>query len=193
MILVCCYLMFYMVYAYPKITNYKRDTIYKNNILTKSEVLNITDEYNLGFYCRNDTCVQVKNPDIFPFVNFPDENGNLSNYIIESCTYNNAMLGNCRNFTTNLEGILYSTLCSSNSECFSDKCVNSYCVFNDELVSSCDSIYISPSIFTERHSYMHCGRVLNEPCENDDECSSKKCNENRVCELYTDGPYDNEG
>ncbi|KAG4108850.1 hypothetical protein H8356DRAFT_1285538 [Neocallimastix lanati (nom. inval.)] len=113
------------------------------------------------------------------------KNGNETSYIIETCTYDNAILGNCRNFNDTLEGKHYSTICTKNSECLSDRCVNGFCVFNDlNPVTCCVTVYTHKFLKAKPESHMHCGKALDEPCRSSDECSSKLCGEDG---LYSDG------
>ncbi|ORY27154.1 hypothetical protein LY90DRAFT_674412 [Neocallimastix californiae] len=83
---------------------------------------------------------------------------------------------NCRNFNDTLEGKHYSTICTKNSECLSDRCVNGFCVFNDlNPVTCCVTVYTHKFLKAKPESHMHCGKALDEPCRSSDECSSKLC------------------
>jgi len=56
------------------------------------------------------------------------------------------------------------------------------------------SIYTPPSLFAKKDSYMRCGKRDKAPCNSNDECSFKECDEiYGVCQLYTNGPSDSDG
>jgi len=87
-----------------------------------------------------------------------------------------------------------STKCTTDSQCLSNKCIDNFCVFNKETpIVHCDNIYTPNTLFSRRSSYMYCGKSYTEPCETDDEYSSRKCSEDKTCNSQTQGPSDSEG
>ena len=187
-------------YTYDNITSFEYYNnfvyTYENKHSTKNELLELKNEYYSAFYCKNDICVRADNQYNNKFIEFPDENGNIKLYIIYTCTYDNIKLKNCFSGSCAVyNDIEYyiSYECNSNSECLSNKCFNNYCVYNDEEpIVHCDNIYIQPSLFKKESSYIYCGKVAEDTCKINDECSSKKCN-NGYCEMQLEGPSDGDG
>ncbi|KAL6632494.1 hypothetical protein U3516DRAFT_792291 [Neocallimastix sp. 'constans'] len=86
------------------------------------------------------------------------------------------------------DGKLFYTNCTSNSDCLSNKCLKSVCVFNDDNpIVHCDDIYLGGG-----RSYMHCGKPYHDTCKTDNECSSRICFEDNTCNLQRKGPSDSE-
>jgi len=86
-----------------------------------------------------------------------------------------------------------SSICKNDSDCLSNKCVNNFCVFNDETpIEHCDDIYTEPGFLRFRSSYMYCGKAAGDSCKDNNECSSKKCLSN-ICNTQYKGSNDNEG
>ena len=57
--------------------------------------------------------------------------------------------------------------CNNYSQCLYDKCVNGYCIFNENApVVHCNNIYLGL-----RKSYMYCGKAFNDKCNFENECS----------------------
>jgi len=139
-----------------------------NKVLSKNDVLKITNEYHLNFYCKNDICVSTYHDCRNPYIEIPNENGNLTKYITDTCQYNDIKLNKCN-----------SEKCTSDSECLSNKCINNHCVFNDETpIVHCNSIYTS-----NESTFMHCGKPYNDNCKFNYECSSMLCNNNGFCSM----------
>ena len=180
----CIIFYFQIVCAYYK----------KKPILTKDEVLKLTDAKPIKYYCKNNLCTYVQNNIQDPFAIFFDENEEATSYIIETCTYDNAILGNCPNITKTIEGKYYSTICTENSDCLSDRCVNGFCVFNDlNPVICCVNVYTFTWLSGKPDSHIHCGKALNEPCHSNDECSSEICSKNGLCLFSNYTPSDSDG
>jgi len=117
-------------------------------MISKQEVLNITNEYYISYYCKNDICKFLDYNYSKSIINFPDEDGNLNEYIIDTCTYDSIESNTCN--------VLKQ--CNKDKECFYNKCFKNYCMFNNNNnITHCDDIYISPSLFKDRSSYMYCG------------------------------------
>ncbi|ORX49593.1 hypothetical protein BCR36DRAFT_450133 [Piromyces finnis] len=181
-------LSFYLILYFQLVYNFD---LPENTILSKNEVLNITDNPGIKFYCRSDVCIYIGSNYRPNFIDFPSENGTLKTYILETCLYENAILGYC-DTKLNYPNITYSTSCNNHSECFSNKCINNFCVYNDDNpIIACDSIYIYNPPFSSSSTYMNCGKDYKESCINDDECSSLCCNKFNRCSEYMKGPLDN--
>jgi len=156
--------------------------MYKNNI-SINEVLNITNEYYISYYCKNNICVLTSYNYINSYIEIPDKKDNLIKYITDTCNYDDIIINKCH----------YITKCNSDNECLSNKCYKNHCMFNNETqIIRCDNIYMGPTLFNERSSYMHCGKPFNEKCNNNNECSSKKC-VNSYCNQQNNGPNESEG
>ncbi|OUM57132.1 hypothetical protein PIROE2DRAFT_65176, partial [Piromyces sp. E2] len=167
-ILLYCFIIFSMHY------------VNANRILSREEVLKIKNEYYISYYCKNDKCVETNYDYRDYFIEIPDDNGNLIKYITRACTYNDIKLEKC----------ISTEKCITDSQCLSNRCIDNYCAFNDKTpVVHCDSIYVPPSLLKSRSSYMYCGKAYLDTCENNDECSSKKCIEG-YCNKQKDGPHE---
>ncbi|KAL6612695.1 hypothetical protein U3516DRAFT_548880 [Neocallimastix sp. 'constans'] len=151
-----------------------------NKVKSKEEVLKINDEYYISFYCKNETCILVDFDYTDSFIEFPDENGEITTYIVDTCTYDNIKLNNC-----------FSKKCTTDIQCLSNKCIDEHCAFNEETpIVHCDDIYVKSGC--NRSSYMHCGKPYGDLCKVDDECSSKCCIEG-TCRIQSYGPSDSNG
>jgi len=163
--------------------------------LKKNELLELKDEYYVAYYCKDDICVKADYEYRKIFIEFPDKNGNIKLYNIYTSINDNAKLNKYSNVTCNIyDNIRYcvSYECTTDSECLSNKCINNYCVFNEETpLVHCDDIYIQPSLFKKRSSYIYCGKAANDICENNDECSFKQCYDG-ICLQQEKGPSDSE-
>jgi len=143
-----------------------------------------------NYYCRKDDCVTISNDydGIKPYIQLPDENGNVKNYIVRSFPYDEKLkkLSYYADFIdySNLDyGVeILSLKCNNDSECLYNKCIDNHCVFNDEAqVVHCDTIYNFFALF--EYSYIHCGKGYHDPCNKNNECSSKKCMEGSCSSL----------
>jgi len=159
-----------------------KELIYTYDEKTAISKSALTSKPGWNYYCRKDDCVTISNDydGIKPYIQLPDENGNVKNYIAYSCTYDDKLkkLVDCVNrykYTSFDYGVEYlSVLCKNDSECLYNKCIDNHCVFNDEAqVVHCDTIYNFFALF--EYSYIHCGRGYHDPCNKNNECSSKKC------------------
>jgi len=112
----------------------------------------------------------------------------MKKYITETCPRDKIGTEMC-NTEIYYDGNIFYTNCTSNSDCLSNKCLKSVCVFNDENpIVHCDDIYLGGG-----RSYMHCGKPYHDTCKTDDECSSKICFEDNTCNMQYEGPSDSEG
>ncbi|ORX33469.1 hypothetical protein BCR36DRAFT_412123 [Piromyces finnis] len=117
----------------------------EGDILTKKEVLNITNEYYISFYCKNDICVLVHNEYFDRVIEIPNENGTMIKYITYTCSYDNIISGKCSDKTCDDYGNYTYNTCKNDSECLSNKCFNNFCMFNEENpIDHCDDVYIKP-------------------------------------------------
>ncbi|KAG4102885.1 hypothetical protein H8356DRAFT_1271586 [Neocallimastix lanati (nom. inval.)] len=147
--------------------------------LTKDEVLKLKNAVFVAFYCKDNLFAKTKHSYTDFFVEFPDENGRIMKYITETCPRDKIGTKMC-NTEIYYDGNLFYTNCTSNSDCLSNKCLKSVCVFNDD-------IYLGGG-----RSYMHCGKPYHDTCKTDNECSSRICFEDNTCNLQRKGPSDSE-
>ncbi|ORX78048.1 hypothetical protein BCR32DRAFT_247470 [Anaeromyces robustus] len=191
-------------YNYNNITSfqYYKDFVYLYNndtVRSKEEILKYTDIYHTGYYCKNNICVHTDDNEYFRhFIEFPDNNEHIKLYITTTFPYEYIKEDNYFNkfCTSRYEDIecCVSVQCEYDSQCLSNKCMNNHCIFNDNNpIEHCDSIYSYNQFLDRRTSYIHCGKPYLDSCENNDECSSKKCAENKICLMQLDGPSDSEG
>ncbi|KAL6595870.1 hypothetical protein U3516DRAFT_817613 [Neocallimastix sp. 'constans'] len=132
-----------------------------------SDIYNIESEDIPKRICKNDVCFNLRLEK--PFIEFPDTNGTLHSYIVEPYA---------TSYDVN-DDLLFSTKCKSNEQCFSDKCVNNTCIRNLQTnILRCDTLYNRPHLFISQKSSIHCGRMLGNPCDKNDECSSNYCEKN---------------
>ncbi|ORX84889.1 hypothetical protein BCR32DRAFT_110210 [Anaeromyces robustus] len=89
---------------------------------------------------------------INPTLNFQMKKGILK-YIFRSCEYDSKLKNdeNCavsRIYNYSEGTVRAFVTCNSDSECFYNKCINNYCVFNEEArIDHCDIIYKYFAIF----------------------------------------------
>jgi len=167
------------IYNYDNITscNIKDKFIYSESI-NKDDVLKISDEKN--YYCKGNNCVRMDKYYMKNMLEFPDENGNKKIYIIKTPQHYKY---------TCVDNICVSYNCTSDSQCLYNKCVNNLCVINsNEAIVHCDTVY-EESFIDNYSSYMYCGKAYSEPCKNNSECSSKKCDNNK-CQMQRILPSD---
>ena len=127
--------------------------------------LQIQNEYFISFYCKNDICIAVRNDYSGICLSIPDENGKLINYIVKTCSLEKAIIGKCINSTSNALENKCSSICKYDSDCLSNKCVNKFCVFNDETpIVHCDDIYTEPGFLRFSSSYMYYGNPAGDSC-----------------------------
>ncbi|OUM62008.1 hypothetical protein PIROE2DRAFT_11828 [Piromyces sp. E2] len=70
-----------------------------------------------------------------------------------------------------------STNCKTDTQCFSNKCIDNTCKRNVEAnIKRCDFICKRPNVFTPNpHCYTNCGRMIGDDCTKDEDCSFKFC------------------
>jgi len=166
-------------YTYDNITDFEdcENFIYiydKNKTLKKKEVLKIKNKINLSYYCKNNICVEVDREALGQFVEIPDENGNMKIYISKSYRYDQLKSTELSYKISGGHDIIISYKCTSDSQCLTNKCIDGFCIFNEENPTEfCADIYINLLIF--RYSYMHCGKAIGDICKKDKDCGSKHC------------------
>jgi len=181
-----------IVYTNRNITSLNRYDhyvyIYENSHLKKNEVLNIKNEFDISYYCKNDICVKVDCEYDKDFIEFPNKEGKINIYIVKTFLNINDELINYYNKMYSNKTYV-SINCSNDSDCLSNKCFNNYCIFNNETpIVHCDSIYTG-----NRKSYMYCGKPYEDYCNTNDECSSKNCNSiSNYCLQPRNGPSDSD-
>jgi len=140
-------------YTYDNITDYERckNFIYtfdKNKTLKKKEVLKIKNNVNLSYYCKNNICVEVNREALPHFVEIPDENDNVKRYISESYRYDQLKSTELLYNISGGHDIIISYKCTSDSQCLTNKCMDGFCIFNEENPTEfCADIYINLLIF----------------------------------------------
>jgi len=158
---------------YGYIKNYTY--IYLNKTLTKNEVLQIKNKDNQSYICRNDVCVCIYSFYPEPYIEFPDENGNINKYILYTTMREDIAVDEIDYSLTTDEGVIY-VKCNTDSECLSNKCLNYVCIFNEQTsLTGCNS-YTPP---ISGRTYMHCGKLAGSRCTTDDECSWNSCSEHK--------------
>ncbi|KAL6599991.1 hypothetical protein U3516DRAFT_845148, partial [Neocallimastix sp. 'constans'] len=193
-----------LLYTYENITSFKNYDEYvnisnSNRTLKKSEILKIKNKHSLTYFCKNDICTQVNTNYLKLFVEIPDQDGNKKIYIVKTYKYNDLDLKDKSFIALAPMDLKYiydkknkryskkytyadiSFKCTSNYQCLSNKCIDGACIFNEENpIDFCAPIY-KFFIFLGRHSYMHCGKTIGEPCKRNNECGSKTCLKNNIC------------
>ncbi|ORX79160.1 hypothetical protein BCR32DRAFT_246613 [Anaeromyces robustus] len=145
------------LYTYENITDCEASPNYiyvydKSKILNKNEVLKIKNKFNLGYYCKNDICVEVNRDILLPFVEIPDKEDII--YTVSQCLTNKCIEGACifnkenpSEFCTDIYNYFFifkysymncgkaiGDICKKNKECASKKC------FNNSEYSYCGSV-----------------------------------------------------
>jgi len=96
-----------------------------------------------------------------------------------------------KNFDTSRYYAIISFICTSDTQCLTNKCIDGYCMFNIENSTEfCIYIYIIQFLY---HLYIHCGNVVGEICKTNKECASVKCLRNGYCYAPPNRPSDSDG
>jgi len=162
-----------------------------NSYISKEELLEVKNNYYARYYCKDEICTQVVYDYDDYVMEFPDINGNITNYIVYTCTNNDIELDKCKDEYM-IDDMIFSLICNNDSECLSNKCYKNHCMYNNETpIVHCDNIY-SDKWFLGKSSYMYCGKPPGDSCIENDECSSKNCRKNE-CQFQDDGPSDSDG
>jgi len=180
-----------ILYTYNNITTHPKvgNFVYTyKSFLSKERVLNITDEFYGGYFCKNDICVSMDYQYEKPFIEIPDINGNIKLYISKTYLYKDVKLNNPINKECHSNNTCISYKCNNDSECLYNKCIDNYCIFNDKApIVHCDNIYLG-----HRKSYTYCGKAYGDTCNIDDDCSSKICTPQGICNLQRHGPSESD-
>ncbi|ORX50355.1 hypothetical protein BCR36DRAFT_412379 [Piromyces finnis] len=132
--------------------------------------------YNKPLYCKDDVCVCINDGDIKPFIELPDKNGYIHKYILIPYTSGHRNIISEFIESNNNINIHVSTNCTTDSQCFLNKCIENTCEHNIKAnVERCDIVYTKPSIFSHGKEYLNCGRMLGEICLKDSDCSFNSC------------------
>jgi len=193
------YIIFYIQSIYSRnFTIHSNDipeqAIYRYNNDTAVSKTNINPKnYGKNYYCRGDDCIELQNSITHvPYIEFPDENGNVKLYILESCIYDDKSkeLIDCLGGYIIGDYDRVSVKCTKDSECLYNKCIDNHCVFNeDSPIVHCDIIYRFFAFYEK--SYVHCGKTYGDKCEKDNECSSKACHDlDKKCGSCIETPSD---
>ncbi|ORX78125.1 hypothetical protein BCR32DRAFT_282587 [Anaeromyces robustus] len=110
------------------------------------------------------------------FMEFP-ENNKTKRYIHNHCIYDdkNNKIINCENYIGGYNNdYIIDLSCTNDSECFYNKCIDNYCVFNEEPSSThCDYVHKGFAMF--QYTFLHCGKTYEDRCKHNYECSSYSC------------------
>eukprot|EP00833_Pecoramyces_ruminatium_P018685 jgi/Orpsp1_1/1192717/evm.model.d7180000095359.1 len=118
------------------------------------------------FYCRGNECVSSTNSTYF----YSDESlkkkkSKKKGFIYQVCTEAAIEKKNCS-----------TPKCTVDSDCFSNYCVNNVCMANEYLpIIKCNNKYENGI------NYMKCSKNVFERCENNNECFSENCTEEKYC------------
>ncbi|OUM57253.1 hypothetical protein PIROE2DRAFT_17817 [Piromyces sp. E2] len=171
-------------------TYFPEGFVYTYDISKARKKKDLVPKYGSNYYCRNDNCIELRKNILHPpFIEFPDENGNLKIYIFETCGYEEPETFWYCSYNHKYNETSYRLKCYNDSDCLYNKCINHHCVYNDESPAThCDTIYKYFAMF--ERSYIHCGKDYEELCENNDECSSESCSgtEVKICSSYVIEP-----
>jgi len=127
----------------------------ENRYVLKTELKQRFDEYNpKHYYCKNNICLEMEGYDKKYFLEFP-ENNKIKRYILNTCIYDDKLdkVIDCNNIESTYYGETNGTIyvdlsCKNDSECFYNKCLNNYCVFNkDPSATHCDFVHKGFAIF----------------------------------------------
>ncbi|OUM62487.1 hypothetical protein PIROE2DRAFT_11242 [Piromyces sp. E2] len=143
-------------------------------------------------YCKDNICTCIPDNYNKPFIEFPDNKGYFHRYIfIPYASEYEPVIGKYIKSNNNTN-INISTNCKTDTQCFSNKCINNSCVFNiNSNVERCDTLYEKPFLDTVSKEYTHCGRAVGESCTKNSECSFDNC-DNGICSdsHYVPSEYD---
>jgi len=201
-------------YTYDNITDYIDNSIHiyqydESRIRNKSEVLEIENSLGMSFICKNDICTEIDREYMKSFVEIPDKNKNIKRYIRRSFNYNNIKLHKLPNYSIdnvynctdeernnqNSDSCSYYALisfeCISDSQCLTNKCIDGYCIYNEENPTEFCT-YIYRHLFYYSYSYIHCGKLTGDYCKTNEECASVKCSDG-YCDSPPPGPSDSDG
>ncbi|ORX77321.1 hypothetical protein BCR32DRAFT_248020 [Anaeromyces robustus] len=193
------YIFMYITLYFPYINSYNISITSENippayifenkedNYILKTKLENKSVDYEKHYYCKNDNCIEIELNDNAYFIEFP-ENNKIKRYILHSCIYDDKLnkVINCDRYKKigRYDDSDYADLsCTNNSECFYNKCIDNYCVFNEDPSSThCDYVHKGFAIF--QYTFLHCGKTYHDICKYNNECSSYKCYDNKCSYNY---------
>jgi len=111
------------------------------------------------YYCLNEECISSTNTTFF----YTEEK--KKGVIVDSCTQEAINMKKCS-----------TPVCNTDTDCFSNLCVNNVCMSNEDLtVIKCSNDYVDgiPKMKCKRNSF--------EKCEKDDDCYSNYCTKEKFC------------
>ncbi|OUM60970.1 hypothetical protein PIROE2DRAFT_13128 [Piromyces sp. E2] len=171
-------LLYLNVYAINNNATY--ETIKMDDVLqlTVQSCKDDSDCKNYGGTCDNGKCFYriycIDN-------NCVSNHGNASYYslghditMVEDIKVNGLILESCTNDSFKNKNCV-TRLCNSNSDCFSNKCINSTCVHDDH-----SSLIFCGNTISEE---ITCGKNEFEICEKDEECYFRTCTEDKTCDF----------
>jgi len=121
------------------------------------------------FFCYGKNCT-VSNENL-KFENIKDNSNKVEKK-------NNEIIGEACTLESSKNGKRFTRLCNTDSDCFSNSCVNNVCIIKDNLsLTQCSNELTNNKIA--------CCKAASEKCENNDECYYKYCKEDKTCnDLY---------
>jgi len=102
-----------------------------NSYVLKEELLKCKNDYYSRYHCKDEFCASVNDEYDKYFIEIPDKTGNITNYIVYTCNYDDIEINYCDSGTT-IYDKNYSLECNNDSECLSNKCYKNHCMFNEE-------------------------------------------------------------
>ena len=167
-------------YGYPHTISIKSidipdELIYHLDINTrviKDDSQKFTGTCSLGhsYLCKDNVCVCIEEIYNKPFIEFPDKDNYIHKYILIPFApfYKNVISQYIK--SNKNETIHVSTDCKTDTQCFSNKCINNTCTFNIEAnIERCDVLYTHPTVSSRSEEYVNCGRMLGESCNRNDD------------------------
>ena len=165
------------------INRYNKSLYVSKNNIENNKVKN----YIRHYYCKNNNCIELEGSNFADFIEF-QENNEIKRYIIKSCIYDDKLnnIIDCNNYhmlDMNNETNYIDLNCKNDSECFYNKCIDNYCVYNeDPSITHCDYVHKGFAMF--QYTFVHCGKTYDDICKHDNECSSYSCNNKRCIPNY---------
>jgi len=119
----------------------------KINTISKTEVMKRNKFSSKQYYCKKDSDICVFTAKFYeaPYINFPDENGNIKTYIARSCNYDDD-LTKCFDgdeYTTREtnETVFCSYRCTKDSDCLHNKCMFTNQKDSSQINTPSNSLY----------------------------------------------------
>jgi len=200
----------YTIYTYDNITDFDSQSLFvhdlTNQTKTMEDVLQMQNQYQLTYYCQNNTCFEYDSS--YDMVRISDEN-NISKLIITHTFEPRAVPDSQGAYSCN-EGACLFLGCTHASQCLFGSCViedshtgtihevpfNDHtvglCRYDEEYnITECDAVYVKRTVFRNYRSYMHCGKLDRAPCKTNSECAYDLCTDGS-CITLSGGPSDSD-